>query len=498
MSLIRINYNLLSNYISQIYLIIISIIVLPIYINKLGSEAYGLIAFFGMLQGLFVLLDLGLSQTLSHQTANYNAGAITSLDYRKINRSLSLVFYFLGFLGVIFLLISHDFLIKKWLKINDLNLVEVSFSMYVMIFCIYFKWVSSIYRGILVGFEKIIWLSYANSCFATFRFLGVLFYMHFNGYTLTNFFSFQLMVSFVEYLTFFLKANNCLPKNLSEKIGFSLKPLKNVMNLSLMLAFSSLIWVLLTQLDKLVLSGIIPLNDYGYFSLATLVAGGIIQISAPISAVIMPRRANLFAKGEVVEMKAVYQSMTEFFMVFVFTAAIVLASVSNPFLFLWSGDQSLANKASIILSLYVVGNAFFILNMFPFYIQYALGNLKYHAIGSILQLIFLIPSIIFVSKNYGAIGAACTWLVVQILVFLLWVPWVHKKIYSDINKPWFRTIFKILPSALFVMLVCRNIDFSDDRLVVFFQIFSISLITLLISILTSKRIGARIGFFLRK
>ncbi len=76
--------NIVANSVSQIYLIVISIAILPIYMKYMGAEAYGLVGFFAMLQGLFALLDFGLTPTISRQTAQYNAGAVAALEFRQL------------------------------------------------------------------------------------------------------------------------------------------------------------------------------------------------------------------------------------------------------------------------------------------------------------------------------------------------------------------------------------------------------------------------------
>ncbi len=74
-----------------------------------------------------------------------------------------------------------------------------------------------------------------------------------------------------------------LPKlDKKRDIGWSLQPVKPLLGFALTIAFTSSIWVLLTQLDKLVLSGILALSEYGYFTLAVLVAGGVLQIGSPL------------------------------------------------------------------------------------------------------------------------------------------------------------------------------------------------------------------------
>ena len=65
----------------------------------MGAEAYGLVGFFAMLQGLFNLLDFGLTPTISRQTAQYNAGVENALNFRRLFRALSLIFLVIAILG---------------------------------------------------------------------------------------------------------------------------------------------------------------------------------------------------------------------------------------------------------------------------------------------------------------------------------------------------------------------------------------------------------------
>ena len=45
--------NVIASYVSQIYTAVIGIVMLPFYIKLMGSEAYGMIGFFTMLQAWF-------------------------------------------------------------------------------------------------------------------------------------------------------------------------------------------------------------------------------------------------------------------------------------------------------------------------------------------------------------------------------------------------------------------------------------------------------------
>lgn len=480
--------NIIASYISQVYLIIISIAILPIYIRYMGSEAYGLVGFFAMLQGLFNLLDFGLTPTISRQTAQYNAGVETSLNFRRLFRALSVIFLAIAVMGGGSLFFLNDIIAYRWLKIESLDITEVIFSLKVMALCVALRWMTGLYRGVISGFEQIIWLSAVNIFIATLRFPGVLLYMYYLDFSVRSFFSYQLTVAILELLILFIKSSKLLPKtDPKHHIGWSLQPIKPVLGFALTIAFTSSVWVLVTQLDKLVLSGILPLSDYGYFTLAVLVAAGILQLSAPISGPIMPRMARLHGERQYEEMRQVYLNATQFVSIVVVTAGVVLAGLAKPVLYVWTGDLYLSSQAAPVLSLYALGNALLALAAFPYYLQYAKGNMKYHFIGNFVLIIALIPSIIWAAKNYGAVGAGWVWFLTQAIYLVFWVSLVHTKIESNINLLWFKSFIPSLVTVSTFVLLSKNlVEISDTRYIMIFKIILISICSVLIAILSSS------------
>ena len=482
--------NVFVSYLSQIYLIIISLAILPIYIKYMGAEAYGLVGFFAMLQGFFNLLDFGLTPTISRQTALYNAGAETALGFRQLFRSLSLIFAAVACIGGGLLFCLNYYIAEHWLKIESLPLADVLFCLQVMAVCVALRWMTGLYRGVISGFEHIVWLSVNNIVIATLRFPGVLLYMYYYDFTVSSFFVFQFIIAIIEFALLGVKSYKLLPKlNNNLPIGWSLTPIKPLLGFALTIAFTSSVWVLLTQVDKFILSGILPLSEYGYFTLAVLVAGGILQIGAPISSAIMPRMARLYGENKYEELKEVYLGSTQFVTVVVVTAGIVLTALAEKVLYVWTGDLELAKKAAPILQLYTIGNTLLTLGAFPYYLQYAKGNLRLHFIGNLVMLVLLVPAIIWSAKHYGAVGAGWVWVSIQLIYLIGWVSYVHKVIEPKINIQWFGSF---LPNVIYVSLVLYGlfyfIDFSTQRNIAFFQIALISLCSLIVSCLSTKKI----------
>lgn len=481
--------NICVSYLSQIYLIIISLAILPIYIKYMGAEAYGLVGFFTMLQGIFNLLDFGLTPTIGRQAALYNAGSETALNFRQLFRSLSLIFIAVASAGGGVLLYFNNYIAEHWLRIENLQLDEVLFCLQVMAICIALRWMTGLYRGVISGYEYIVWLSISNILIATLRFPGVVIYMFYFGFTVKTFFLFQLFIAILEFIMLAGKCYKLLPKiEKKYNIGWSLKPIKPLLGFSLIIAFTSSIWILLTNIDKLILSGILNLSEYGYFTLAVLVAGGILQIATPISAAIMPRMARLYGEKNYEELKKVYIDSTQFISVFVVTAGIVLTILSKQILYIWTGDMELASKVAPILQLYAIGNTLLTLCAFPYYLQYAKGDLRLHFIGNILILIMFVPMSIFASIKFGAIGAGWTWVLVQLSYLLIWVTFVHNKIEPNINRKWFMVFLpNVIINSILLLLVCDIFNKLDDRIILFFLLLGVCSFSLIISYIGSSK-----------
>ena len=79
--------NILANYVSQLYVTAAGIVMVPLYIQYMGADAFGLVGFFTMLQAWFNLLDMGLTPTMARESARYRGGGISLLDYRRLARA---------------------------------------------------------------------------------------------------------------------------------------------------------------------------------------------------------------------------------------------------------------------------------------------------------------------------------------------------------------------------------------------------------------------------
>lgn len=464
----------------------------------MGAEAYGLVGFFTMLQAWFALLDMGLTPTISRETARYFGGSLSALAYRQLYRALSVIFVGVALVGGGVLFFLAEQIADRWLTIERLTMSEVLISVQIMAVSVALRWLCGLYRGVVTGAEHFLWLSGFNAIIATLRFIAVFGTMTLYGFTPSVFFLHQFAVVIIELIGLYWRSQRLLPakNSLVEDIGWSINPIKPVLKFALSIAFTSSIWVLVTQTDKIILSGILPLAEYGYFTLAVLVASGIMIVSGPVSGTIMPRMANLYAQGKQAEMIEIYRSATQIVSVLAGTASLVIAFYPQQLLFVWTGDKILSETVAPILRLYALGNALLAVGAFPYYLQYALGNLRYHIIGNIVMVSILLPSIIWAASHYGGVGAGYAWLGMNLLYFIFWVGYVHRQLTPGLHIKWLLndTLAIYAPVALVLsgsVLAGLGVN-NESRMLSLFILILMSLICMLAAMLGVERVREKI------
>ena len=258
-----------------------------------------------------------------------------------------------------------------------------------------------------------------------------------------------------------------LPKTTTlQRTTWQWKPLRDVLKFSLSVAFTGSVWVLVTQTDKLVLSKLLPLAEYAYFTLAVLVASGVMVVSGPISGALVPRMSKLAAEGDDAGLVRLYRNATQLVGIIAIPAALVLAFFAEQVLWAWTGDAEIARRAAPVLTLYALGNGILAVGAFPYYLQFAKGDLRLHMIGNLIFVVLLIPALIWATLQSGAIGAGWAWLGANAVYFVVWVPKVHGRFVKGLHIQWLQrdlgtTVLLTVPT---VAVATYFANWQQDRL----------------------------------
>ena len=108
--------NVIANYLGQGWSALMGLAFIPLYIQYLGMEAYGLIGLFAVMQAWSALLNMGMTPVLNREMARFTAGAHSPQSIRDLLRSLEMVCFSLAALIALGVWGASDYLASDWLS----------------------------------------------------------------------------------------------------------------------------------------------------------------------------------------------------------------------------------------------------------------------------------------------------------------------------------------------------------------------------------------------
>lgn len=495
--------NAIANYLGTFYSLLVGIVCLPLYLKYLGAEAYGLVGFFTVMQAWLGILDLGFSPTLSRQAAYARSRPEGFSVFADILKSFELLFALLSLCIFVMIYFLSETMAASWFDAKQLTHDIIASSVTLMGLIVAVRFQSTLYRSGIMGLEHQVWLNKANVVFSSFKFVGALLYMAFISADIAHYFVYQSVIAVLEFLVIKLKLYSLLPEGLNLKPRFVWLEVKQILPFSLGIAYTASLWVLVTQLDKLILSKVLPLAEYGYFALVAVIAGGLLQLTSPISQAIQPRLTLLFAKGQTEQAIELYRHSSQIVATIVFSVAVMLAVFARPLIYAWSGDQTAAEWGKHVLPWFALGNAVLAMGAFQYYLQFALGELKLHVIGSSISAALQLPIIVYAAISYGAVGAGVAWFSFRCFFFLVWSPIVHRTYFPGLHSKWL--LKDLFPSVLAFCVIAALLSFvtiiehhADERIVILLLLALFGVAVLFVGALASSfvrlMLSKKIGF----
>jgi O-antigen/teichoic acid export membrane protein len=453
--------HLTLSYITQVYSSFLGIIMMPYYLAHIGAEAFGLIGFSIMLQGWIQILDLGMSPALSRAMSCFRAGYLSSQEMVIRLRTLELLQGALGLLAGALILIASPWIGSKWLSADGMSASEITAIIGLIAIASILRWIAGIYRAALIGLEKQHCINGLTITFTTLRYIGVVPLLVYVSTSPIFFFVFQACVSGLEISVAALSLYRFVPFQLGTKP--SRKAIKDMLPLASGMAFLSAVWIIVTQIDKLVLSGLLPLDQYGNFMLAVTMAGNVLLLIPPINQVVQPRMTILVERGEEKKLEEIYRLSSQLAVVGFLGLGGGLSFFAEPILEIWSGNNEVAYRTAPVLFWYGLANSVTGILLLPFMLQFAKGQLHLHITLNIISFFTFVPAIGLAAAFGGPICTGQVLLVGNVLILLIWIPIVHKRfmpavnwqgLFRDISLPGLVTI---LPLAVLSQVVRNSI-----------------------------------------
>src|SRR6185295_4668613 len=98
----------------------------------------------------------------------------------------------------------------------------------------------------------------------------------------------------------------------------------------------SLVVIILTQTDKVILSKILDLKTFGYYMLASAVASSLNRVIVPVSQAVYPRMVQLVHSDKREELIKIFHTACQFMAAIVLPFALTISFFSKEIIMIWT------------------------------------------------------------------------------------------------------------------------------------------------------------------
>ncbi|QQV78463.1 oligosaccharide flippase family protein [Sphingomonas aliaeris] len=445
--------DVLVTYGAQAWIAVMAIAFVPIYIQYLGIEAYGLIGLFATLQGILIVLDLGMTPTVMREIARFTGGERHVTDVRDLLRSIEIASVSIAIFTMLAIWASSDWLAHSWFRSQSIPASEVARVLIIMGFVSALRFVEGIFRGAILGLQQQVLYNVIAATMATLRAIGAIAVLAGLSRTLHAFFIWQGIISLVSLTALGIATYRALPRG--ERGGrFSIAVLRDIRRFAAGMIGISVLAMLLTQIDKILLSRLLGLTEFAHYMLATVIAIALETIVAPVFQAVSPRLSRLHAAGDEAGFIDLYHGAAQLVSVTAGTAAFVLIGFSEIVLLAWTGDAALSKEVAPLLKLLALGYLCNILMWMPYQAQLAFRWTGLTLRMNMVAVVVIVPSLLWAVPRYGAISAAFAWVTFNFSYVVIGIYLMHRRILKSEKWRWYLgDVAAPLASAALVLLV---------------------------------------------
>lgn len=456
--------NILANYAGQVWGAAMGIIFMPMYMRLLGMEAFGLVGVMLSFQAIFQIFDFGIGGAANRELSRRAHNPAWAGESRDLVRTSESLIWAIAMLMTLALFGASQPLATQWLHLSSLTPGQAAQAISIMGVAIALLWPSVFYANCLSGLERQPQLNAIQALFATLRYAGVLPALWWVAPTIEVFLGWHALVGAAQSLVMGWLVWRYLPPS-QRPARWSLEIVRASRRFAGGLFAIGVLALGVSQIDRLVLTSVRPLEEMGYYTLALSVAAGLGRMVQPMFNALYPRFSRLVAQRDAPGLQKLYHLSSQYLAIVIAAVAAVLVVFAHEVLWLWTGDEALATKVAPALMLLVTGSALNGLMNIPYALQLAHGWTRLAVGLNAASLLLGLPLCLWAVQHYGMPGAALPWLMANLISVVVGIPLMHRRLLPGQTARWYlRDNLPTLLAGCGITLILRTLlpEFSRD------------------------------------
>jgi O-antigen/teichoic acid export membrane protein len=379
----------------------------PLYVALLGVESYAIIALYVLMLIVVKVFDLGIGVTVNRVLARDSVGvSVLPEETAMLARTFELTYWGIGFVLAAALLAASPWA-STWIDAPEMVPQGLQTVVRLMAVGLFLTWPASFYQNALLGLGRTARANVAAATAASVAALASLLALVAFDRRLDAFFACQIAVaaSHVVYLRHALSRALPRPPRGSRPWRVSTQRLRGVITGAGVL---SVLGILLSHVDRVVLSRLATLEEFGYYMLGATVASGVAVVSAPVFASAYPRLSQMAGTpGAAID--GAYSQAFVTMLALVVPVGFTIAGFPFDVLLLWTGDATIATAAAPTTRALCLGASALGIALIPAALQLAFGETRQLNVLAAVTVALMAALTAVFGAAYTSAAVAVTW-----------------------------------------------------------------------------------------
>lgn len=426
-------YGIISGIVSSAVSAISAIALVPVYLHYLGQEAYGIIGLYATMQSLLGVFDLGFSATLNRELARARTSREKS-DAGRMARALGYFYWATGITIAIVVVLASAWITDHWLNVQSLPSQQLGCAIALAGVSLGVRWPTTIYQAALQGSNRIATFNLITIAMTLVTTVGSMVLLIFYRIDLRSLFAWHAASGLIFVIWLHAKASKLLCSGIQNTLD--LRQINRAWRLSTSMAGIGVVALIFLQMDKLILSRMLSLENYAHYILATLLASGLYTLVVPIFNATYPRLSALSTQIPPHDIEAAYRASSRLLASLLFPSALFLVLNGHELVQLWTGDTKLASAVSPMLALLSIGSSFHGIMFMPYALALAFGASTLVLRINLILLLAFGPLIAVLTARLGGIGSAWAWVMLHTAYLVFGSLYTHRRLLPRVSITW--------------------------------------------------------------
>ncbi len=418
------------NFLGSLVPLGVGIVAIPLLIESLGLERFGVLSIAWLVVGYFSLFDLGLGRALTQLVAEYR-GLSRDKEIPALIWTSLLLMLLMGGVGCLLLLwLSAP--LASLLNITPVHVDEAIGVFRCLALSIPLVIVTIGLRAILEAYHQFRVINQVKipASVATFLLPVVVLVFDNNLVSVAVGIIFTRLVVAIAYWRALARAQPEL-----RKVAFTDKQsIKRLFQFGGWMTVSNVVGPLMVYMDGFAIGAVLTVSEVPFFTVPYEVSSKLWIFPGAIVTALFPLMAQRLtgARGSA---EAIFFSSMRTLFIFLFPAVLLLVCLSQIGLELWLGAEFSA-KSTLVLQLLLAGVFINSLAMFPYALLQGAGYPRVTAVIHLIELPLYVPLLLFMLVQYGIEGAALAWFSRAFLDMALLIFWAGRYLDDFRDKLW--------------------------------------------------------------